>query len=1056
MKRLRLKKTLRAVSILLLLPLLFLTWLLSTETGLQLVYKKSKNYLPGNLTISKLEGNLLGTINASIIQYEQDGVIIKANKLTLQWLPATLLSQTINISDLQVQALKVFIVTAKNGANNKTDSLPEINLPWRVVLKNIVINDFNFSQKNENYSLKTIRLNASSLFNKINIKSLLFKTEHSEFNLSGQLNTKQKYQHMLDVQWQTKLPNKAVLAGKGRIEGNINILKVQQQVTGLIQLNFKADIKNLLKKLSWQAEADIIDFSSEKIWSEWSSQLKGKLFTTGHTEKEELSGNVTIKQLSGTLRGYPVSLNSRLDFQQSDFTLRAFNLRSGNSLLSAKGHVDSELNLNWTLNSNNLAELYPNASGQLYATGQLSGTPAIPKLKAHLTGKNLALSTYKVDELKGDIAFDIFHWQQIYINLAAQSLNINKYEVNALDISADNHKLQLKATSETETALVQLKGNFFTQGLQGTIEKADLISSRFSDWILKTPANFNISTKQISIEPLCWKSLKARACTTLQNNKQRWQSHFEFKDLPLMLFSTWLPPDLKLEGVTNASATFDFSPSASLQGQVRITLPPDVVSYPMLEGKREYMKYRGGTVDVVINNKGLNANSEIIINNEDRIKAQLTLPDIDLLKVDSHKQIIQADAQLTVKNIGFIKALVPDVQSIKGEAALNFSVSGTLAQPKLNGHAHLNNSSLYIPGLGLSIDELNLTSQSDGLEKINFQMSARSGAGNISVQAQTRLEPQLGWPTTINIKGENFEVSRIPASHIMASPDLQITLQKNNINIGGTVHIPYAKLQPKNISSAARLSDDIKFVGDNRVLDEKWLINTKIRLTLGERIHFYGFGFEGRFGGNILLEDKPGQLTKALGEIKVEEGRYTAYGQRLTVEHGRLLYTNGPITNPGLDLRAVRRINAITAGLKVRGTLNNPRVELFSIPAMGQTDTLSYILLGRPIENASGKEGEAMAKAALALSLAGGDSLARTIGARFGLDDLRVESSDTGEQASLVIGRYLSPKLYIGYGVGLIESFNTFNVRYQLSDKWQLKGESGEYQSADILYTIER
>jgi len=1056
MKRLRLKKTLRAVSILLLLPLLFLTWLMSTETGLQLVYKKSKNYLPGNLTISKLEGSLLGPISASIIQYEQGGVVIKANKLTLQWLPATLLSQTINISDLQIQALKIFIAAVKNDTNNNANSLPEINLPWRVVLKNIVIDDFNLSQENKNYSLKQIKLNASNLFNKINIKSLLFKTERSELNLNGQLNTKKNYQHKFDVQWHTKLPNDVMLAGKGRIEGDVTVLKVQQQVTGLVQLNFKADVKNVLEKLNWQAEADIINFSPGKIWPEWSAQLKGKLLTTGHTEKGKLSGNVNIKQLSGTLRSYPVSLNSRLDFQQSDLTLRTFNLRSGNSLLSANGRIDSKLNLNWTLNSNNLAELYPNASGQLYANGQLSGTPAIPKFKARLKGKNLGLSAYKVDQLKGDIAFDIFHWQQININLAAQSLNVNKYELSSLDISANNHKIRLKANSETETALVQLKGKFFTQGLQGTIEKADLISSRFADWTLKNPADFNISKKQISIEPLCWQSLKAKTCTTLQNNNQRWHSHFEFNNLPLMLFSPWLPADLKLEGVTNASATFEFSPSASLQGQAQITLPPNVVSYPMLEGKREYIKYRGGTVDIVINNKGLNANSEIVIDNEDRIKAQLTLPDVRLLTVDSSRQIIQAGAQLTVKNIGFIKTLVPDVQSIKGEAALNFSISGTLAQPKLNGHAHLKNGSLHIPRLGLSIEQLNLTGQSDGLEKIKFQMSARSGAGDISVQGQTLLDRQLGWPTTINVKGENFEVTHIPASHIIVSPDLQISLQKNNININGEMHIPYAKLQPKNVSSAARLSDDVKFTGEHETPDEKWLINTRIRLTLGQRIHFYGYGFEGRFGGNLLLEDKPGQPTKALGEIKVEEGRYTAYGQRLTVEHGRLLYTNGPITNPGLDLRAVRRINAITAGLKVRGTLNNPQVELFSIPAMGQTDTLSYILLGRPIENASGKEGEAMAKAALALSLAGGDSLARTIGARFGLDDLRVESSDTGEQASLVIGRYLSPKLYIGYGVGLIESFNTFNVRYQLSDKWQLKGESGEHQGADILYTIER
>ena len=220
--------------------------------------------------------------------------------------------------------------------------------------------------------------------------------------------------------------------------------------------------------------------------------------------------------------------------------------------------------------------------------------------------------------------------------------------------------------------------------------------------------------------------------------------------------------------------------------------------------------------------------------------------------------------------------------------------------------------------------------------------------------------------------------------------------------------------------------------------------------------NFFGFGFEGRLGGNLLLEDEPGQFTKATGEINIPEGRYRAYGQRLDIERGRLLYTASPITNPGLDIRAVRKINEVTAGIAVKGSLNAPELDLFSTPAMGQTDALSYLLMGRPLESSSGEDGAIMAKAALALGLSGGDRIARTIGDRFGLDEMRVESNDTGDQASLVIGRYLSPRLYVSYGVGLIESVNTLSVRYKISDKWQLKAESGEYQGADIMYTFER
>ena len=72
------------------------------------------------------------------------------------------------------------------------------------------------------------------------------------------------------------------------------------------------------------------------------------------------------------------------------------------------------------------------------------------------------------------------------------------------------------------------------------------------------------------------------------------------------------------------------------------------------------------------------------------------------------------------------------------------------------------------------------------------------------------------------------------------------------------------------------------------------------------------------------------------------------------------------------------------------------------------------------------------------------------------MDEIRVESNDNGDQASLVVGRYLSPQLYVSCGVGLIGSFNMLNLRYMISEQWQLKTESGEKRCPDLMYTFER
>ena len=61
--------------------------------------------------------------------------------------------------------------------------------------------------------------------------------------------------------------------------------------------------------------------------------------------------------------------------------------------------------------------------------------------------------------------------------------------------------------------------------------------------------------------------------------------------------------------------------------------------------------------------------------------------------------------------------------------------------------------------------------------------------------------------------------------------------------------------------------------------------------------------------------------------------------------------------------------------------------------------------------------------------LQGSAMLFQQFGSKVGLDDVSVES-DINNDTSLVLGRYLSPRLYVSYGVSLVESINTIKARY--------------------------
>ena len=72
-----------------------------------------------------------------------------------------------------------------------------------------------------------------------------------------------------------------------------------------------------------------------------------------------------------------------------------------------------------------------------------------------------------------------------------------------------------------------------------------------------------------------------------------------------------------------------------------------------------------------------------------------------------------------------------------------------------------------------------------------------------------------------------------------------------------------------------------------------------------------------------------------------------------------------------------------------------------------------------------------------------------------GIEDVGIESSLTNE-TSIVLGKYLSPKLYVSYGISLTESLNTLKLRYTLGDHWTIKTEFGEEGGADLVYTIDK
>ena len=407
--------------------------------------------------------------------------------------------------------------------------------------------------------------------------------------------------------------------------------------------------------------------------------------------------------------------------------------------------------------------------------------------------------------------------------------------------------------------------------------------------------------------------------------------------------------------------------------------------------------------------------------------------------------------------LGFLPVLFEDLDRVAGELAAQLRLGGTLGLPDYRGQLQLRGGELDVVPLNLQLRQVQATlALAPG--ELTLDGSAKAGTGEL--QTHGRLEFGNGRALTgdITLTGQQLLLADVPEARLVAAPDLRFTLQGDELRVAGKVLVPSARLAPQDLTGVVLPSTDERLVGEQRDTNRALRTDTRVQVVLGSDVHLDTLGLSGRLQGTLTAHAPPEGTTTGSGELAIIGGKFKAYTRELDVEKGRLLFAGGPLADPGLDLRASRQFPGVKAGVLVRGTLRRPLVRFFSDPAKTQNEIASLLVVGRSLEGLQGTGGTGSAlNSATARDTAlqqGGALLAAQVGKYVGLDEVQLER-DQNDAAALVLGKYLSPRLYVSYGVGLTTALNTLKLRYTLGNRWVIKTEAGSRQSLDLEYTAE-
>ncbi len=779
-------------------------------------------------------------------------------------------------------------------------------------------------------------------------------------------------------------------------------------------------------------------------------------------------GTVDLEALSGQIRGNPLDGRVHLVLAGDRYRLPRLDLRSGSARLTAAGSFTADVaDLEWMLDAPNLSQALPESGGSLVARGHLDGPWATPRVRATAEGRSLVVSTSSVESARLAANVDLRRRGRISIDLDATGVASGPRRVETLRLTGagtrEAHELSLAVAAPQGTLDLALAGGLAsTTTWTGTIRRLDLKNDRAGNWGLAQPAALTAGPERAALRDFCWVSGGARLCAQGEwSNGGPWNASGTIYDLPFSLFEPFFPPDLEIAGTTNGT----FRGSGSARGEIVADLDlapgPGEIRYTTSDGEPAAVRFDRGVVRARAGATGLTGHAELTFVDTGNVRADLELPGFNQVGAALDRQPLGGRIVAELSNLALLEAFVPDLSNPKGTLSADLALGGTVAKPTVRGAAQLARGQVDVPEYGLELRQIELTANSPGTGPIAIQGSVRSGDGNLTIAGTAALD---GSPSRLTIEGRRFQAANSKEIQAVVSPRIQVAMQGSRVDVTGDVEVPKAKFeQEKKKPAVVPVSSDVVILPPSEEKVETASsapleIHARVRVVLGDQIEIKALGFSGKPKGSLLVIEEPGKATSAIGELTVEDGVYKSYGQDLSLERGRLIFAGGPIDNPGLDLKAFRKADDGTvAGINVRGTLRSPQATLYSEPPMAESEALAYLLLGHPLGQSTGEEGNLLANAANSLGLKGGNLLAKKLAARFGLEEARIESTGGIKEASLVVGKYLSPRLYVTYGLGLFEPVSTFRIRYILGRNWSLQAEqSGTATGADALYTVER
>lgn len=792
------------------------------------------------------------------------------------------------------------------------------------------------------------------------------------------------------------------------------------------------------------------------------ARLNGEASARGSLSPE-WQARLDFRVVGSRLRGQPLDGTGSLAASARRLERVDVSLRLGGNRLHLRGALGlPQDRLSFDLDAPALQRVAANLSGRLRAAGTVGGTLAQPVVEGAAEATNLGIGPLKAGTLSARVALAPGPDPAVALDARAGRVAVAGRHVDAITLTADGtrgrHSLRAAARGPNLDLHLLAEGALDAQAWSWTGTVREFGNRGPHEISLVQPVSVQAGPDRLRLG----RAEFAIEGGTLRLEDTQWQ---DGQWLTRGSFAGLRPGRLlagqpQLQSTLRFGGRWDLSLGDALEGHAEVARESGDLA---ILGQDAPLWLGLNTLGARVTARRGQLDGSAVLRARD---AQLDARASTALRRTAAGWGLPADAPLAVRADGRVTSIAALVaffnRAVLADGALDLSVrgEGSIANPRLTGS--LRGSALRLEHFesGVLLRDGSLQARFDGPSIVLDALRMAAGPG---VLTATGSASRIDGKPVLDLAWEARQLAAVqhPDLRLVVSGQGRIAARDGRAELSGALTCDQGRVELRP-ASAPGLDSDVVVAGSRR--DGPGLASRDIRsrvdfsLDLGPDFQVHGRGLDARLTGRLTLAGAGDASVTARGAIEVARGSFEAYGQRLDIDKG-VLHFLGPMDNPGLEIRALRRNLPVQAGVEVSGTARAPRARLVSVPDVPDSEKLSWLVLGQPVPTTGTSEAERVQAAAVALAAGLGTApfqqqLARAVG----LDEVRLGSraaaGSTDASGVIAAGKRIGNRIYLTYEKSLSTAEDLVRVSYQLTRNWSVRTESSTTDAVDLLYTL--